>query len=152
MKKFWLMLSTISGLLLMSFGHPEVAHAQLRSGTDTIRFVGAKQGINYDGQGEAWCWVAYNTDGTGWHGYWGSALDEVAQTGPYSSTAAFSTYCPSTQGEPPQPVAPQVEFRVYAKTDSPQCTMLSPCASLWVVGRSGTYTGVPCTFIRGRPL
>jgi hypothetical protein len=72
--------------------------------SDTIRFVGAKQGVNYDGLGEAWCWKAYNPDGTSWHGYWvsdaymcggvtcgtGNALGEIAQYAEYLLVDAAS--------------------------------------------------------------
>jgi hypothetical protein len=156
-------------LLIISFSHPgyEVYGQSRTSGTDTIRFVGAKQGVNYDGSplGEAWCWVTQpSPNGTGWHGFWvsnaeytnpartqpvfGNALDEVAQSGPYVQGAAFQTYCPSV--DPPgsnTPLAPQVEFRVYGNTDNPQCTILNPCPSLRVLGTTGTYSMTSCTFI-----
>jgi hypothetical protein len=146
-----LLIAAIVGLSLILYGHPhpQVAYAQSRTGTDTIRFVGSKQGFNWDGQGDAWCWVRQDAiSGTGWHGLWNNALDEVAQTGPFVSGAGFATYCPSVN-DAGQPVAPQVDFRVFAQTDNPQCTALSPCASLYVVGRSGTYSDPNqlCTYI-----
>ena len=164
MTRFGLLIA-VSALLILSFSHPgHDAYAQSRSsGTDIIRFVGAKTGV---GQGEPWCWLTQpsNSNNGGWHGWWvsdtyisvpgsgtgeaqGNALDEVSQTGPFVPGAAFTTYCPSIDAQG-NPVAPNVEFRVYGKTDNTQCTMANPCPSLRVKGTSGKYNvGPACTYI-----
>ncbi len=133
MKRFLLLTATMSfGLTLLFFNGPQVAQAQTTR-TDTVRFMAATRGANFDGTGLKWC-VSKT-----WHesypgGPW-DALDEVPETS--------AGYCPSLQTE-------QVELAVFGLTNMSSCTALAPCASLRVIINSGTYPVGKCTFIEAK--
>ncbi len=131
MTRFLLLTAAASfGLTLLFFDGPEVAHAQTTR-RDTIRFMAATQGTNFDGTGLKWC------VSTGWHAgipdnpNLTTALDEVPQT---------LAGCPRSSTE-------QVELAVYGTTNATGCTLSTPCESLRVRINSGVYPAGKCNFI-----
>ncbi len=120
------------GLSLLLFAHRE-AQSQPRSGSDTIRFMAAVRGSNYDGTGLKWCvsqsWHETYPPGPASNPYpqgpRDGALDEVSQTGPSS--------CASQNGD-------LVDFAYNGSTGGgSNCTTSSPCPSLIVKGRRIVY-------------
>jgi hypothetical protein len=129
MKRFLLLTTASFGLTLLFFNGPKVAQAQTTR-TDTLRFMAATRGANFDGTGLKWC-VSQT-----WHesypGGPSDALDEVPETS--------AGYCPSLQTE-------QVELAVFGLTDMSSCTIFAPCRSLRVRIDSGQYQQGGCTYI-----
>jgi hypothetical protein len=122
------------GLVLLPFNGPEVAHAQTPP-TDTIRFMAATRGINFDGTGLKWC------TSTGWHrGIPGSTLETSLDEVPQSSAGSTLAVCPSSSTE-------QVELAAYGSTNRTGCTLSAPCPSLRVNILSGKYPVGQCNFI-----
>src|SRR3989442_15610003 len=102
MKRFLQLISVVSfGLLVLLFAGPEKAQAQApRGGTDTILFMAATRGNDYNGDSlHEWCWKRQDT-GEVWHGRFQNGLDELPQMGPYQPPPTDpSVYCPSSWTE-----------------------------------------------------
>ncbi len=133
MKRFLLLMAVVScGPSLLLFSPPEIVHAQTRR-TDTIYFMGATRGNDYNNSKVlSWC-VSQS-----WHlNYVGglpTALDEVAQqkqapTSPYTD----GEWWVSCHSDPIE----KVDLTTYSSTSSLDCRW--PCFSLFVRGSSAVY-------------
>jgi len=134
------------GLSLSVSNRPEIVLAQTPpSRTDTIYFMGATRGNNYNGTGVlSWC-VSQS-----WHpGYqlpdgtrdpYNSALDEVAQVkaAPPGQPGSWSdpVFYDSCHSEAADPTG-KVDLTTYGSTDQSTCS--SPCVSLVVIANSKSY-------------
>ena len=134
MRRRLLLIAVIGfGLSFLLFADHRQAQAQPRSGSDTIRFMAAVRGSNYDGTGLKWC-VSQS-----WHESYPAstdpsnpypagppdALDEVSQTGVSS--------CVSQRGD-------LVDFAYNGSSnDGSNCTTSAPCPSLLVKGIPRVY-------------
>lgn len=117
---------------------------------DTIRFMAATRGNDYDGDGYLeWC-----VSSKGWHAGWRivpggpygppNAIDELAQRGPDITKCTSDPTDPKTGGR----VEP-VDLWTYGFTNAMNCTLSSPCSSLYVSIRSRETTG-QCKIIDAR--
>src|SRR2546427_3101683 len=103
------------GLTFLLFPNPEVGHAQTAR-TDTIYFMAATRGNDYNGDSlRERCWVR-QADGSVWHGRFNNGLDEVPQTGSDQPPPVDpSVYCPSNWTE-------KVDLATFGSTDNTNCT------------------------------
>jgi hypothetical protein len=139
------------GLSLVFSNHPQMVMAQTQR-SDTIYFLGATRGNNYNGTGVlSWCvsqsWHSGYKLPDGTQETWLSALDEVAQVAPpppgnpgsWTDTQFYNS-CHS------DPLGPSggVDLTTYGVTNQSNCG--TPCNSLIVVGRSFSYSD-SCQFI-----
>ncbi len=137
MTRFLLLTTAASLGLALLLSSPEVAQAQTPR-TDTIKFMAATPGVNFDGTGLKWC------TSKGWHqGIPGSLLETSLDEVPQSSAGDTLAVCPSSRTE-------QVELAAYGSTNDAFCTPTSPCFSLRVGIESGTYLQGGCTFIEAK--
>ena len=145
MKRFLVLMTAVcSGLSLPLFDRPEIVQAQTPR-TDTIYFMGATRGKDYNNTGVlSWC-VSRS-----WHESYpngpADALDEVAQQQAVPTPPPTDDQWPAICNSDPTAIdgSGKVDLTTYGVTGPLDCS--SPCISLTVRGRSFEY-GDGCDYI-----
>lgn len=137
----------VFAMILVSFNSPRIAQAQTPR-EDTIRFMAATRGNDYNGDNLLeWCvsktWhPGYRDLRTGNLGP-ATSIDQLAQWGTgYANCSSDPNRTGRTE---------PVDLWAYGFTNDTSCTLLAPCASLYVEVRT-KLTAQQCDFIEARLL